>query len=249
MMDFILELYKNDNFTIYLTIALVVLVVLFVIVLLFGKRDQKLEETKRLQKIETDGFKEEDAEATKVEVTEEVKKEEQKENEDVHVTTFEPNVPEVDEDKTEVIAMPKAMSEEKPLLSDNEDSKPISMEELPELKFDEIALENDLNELENIKKKFDEIDIPEVEVKKEDSNPKVFSSVFVPEKNEANMFAMDDDEDTIELPTLKSVEKTEEEVVEATEEAEETKDETPLLSEDSNSFSFDSVEGETYNLK
>lgn len=246
MMDFILELYKNDNFTIYLTIALVVLVVLFVIVLIFGKRDQKLEETKRLQKIEMDSFKEEKVEPTKVEVTEEVKKEEPvKEdkgvNEEVHVTTFEPSAPQVDEDKTEVIEMPKTISEVKPLLSDSEDSKPISMEELPELKFDEKALENDLNELENIKKKFDEINIPEVKPKEDANiNPKVFSSVFVPEKKDANIFAMDDDEDTIELPTLKSMEKPKEEPV---------KEEAPLLSEDNSSFNFDSVEGETYNLK
>ena len=52
MMDFIYELYKNDNFTLYLTIALVVLIILFVIVFFFGKKDHKLEETKRLQKID-----------------------------------------------------------------------------------------------------------------------------------------------------------------------------------------------------
>ena len=58
-MNFIYELYKNDNFTTYLLIALVVLVVLFIVVLIFGKKDQKLEETKRLQKIDVDAFKEE----------------------------------------------------------------------------------------------------------------------------------------------------------------------------------------------
>lgn len=52
MMDFIYKLYSYDNFTLYLTIALIVLVILFVLVFIFGKKDQKLEETKRLQKIE-----------------------------------------------------------------------------------------------------------------------------------------------------------------------------------------------------
>ena len=47
MMDFIYDLYQNDNFVLYLTIALVILVILFVVVLFFGKKDQKLEETKK----------------------------------------------------------------------------------------------------------------------------------------------------------------------------------------------------------
>ena len=51
-MDFIYELYQNDNFVIYLTIALVILIILFVVVLFLGKRDKKLEETRKLQKIE-----------------------------------------------------------------------------------------------------------------------------------------------------------------------------------------------------
>lgn len=76
MMDFIYELYQNDNFVLYLTIALVILIILFVLVLIFGKRDQKLEETKRLQKIEVDTFKEEKpVEEVKLEVPKEAKEE------------------------------------------------------------------------------------------------------------------------------------------------------------------------------
>ena len=60
MVDFIYELYQNDNFVLYLTISLVILIILFVLVLIFGKHDQKLEETRKLQKIEVDNaFKEE----------------------------------------------------------------------------------------------------------------------------------------------------------------------------------------------
>ena len=59
MMDFIYELYKSDNFVMILSIVLVVLVLLFVLVFIFGKKDQKLEETKRLQKLEMDTFKKE----------------------------------------------------------------------------------------------------------------------------------------------------------------------------------------------
>ena len=78
MMDFIYDLYQNDNFVLYLTIALVILVILFVVVLFFGKKDQKLEETKRLQKIELDNaFKEEKELPEKIEV--EVKNDDEKE--------------------------------------------------------------------------------------------------------------------------------------------------------------------------
>ena len=78
MMDFIYDLYQNDNFVLYLTIALVILVILFVVVLFFGKKDQKLEETKRLQKIELDNaFKEEKELPEKIEV--EVKNDDVKE--------------------------------------------------------------------------------------------------------------------------------------------------------------------------
>lgn len=75
MKDFIYKLYSYDNFTLYLTIILVILVILFVLVLIFGKRDQKLEETKmlRLAELEKNGlkqdaFKEENKEPEKVEV-------------------------------------------------------------------------------------------------------------------------------------------------------------------------------------
>lgn len=74
MKDFIYGLYQNDNFTLILVIALVVLIIAFVVVYFFGKKDQKLEETKRLQKIELDAFKQEENVPEKVEVKEELKK-------------------------------------------------------------------------------------------------------------------------------------------------------------------------------
>lgn len=58
MQEFLITLYEIENFTTYLTITIAVLVVLFFLVLFLGKKDQKLEETKRLQKLEVDGFKE-----------------------------------------------------------------------------------------------------------------------------------------------------------------------------------------------
>lgn len=231
MMDFIYELYQNDNFVLYLTIALVILIVLFVIVLIFGKRDQKLEETRKLQKIEMDTFKEvpmdENKEDSKLEVP--TLKEEKKEipsapaetepakpaksifddtqvipiakneeakptddSEEISVTTFEPE--EEKEDVPEIPELPKKESAPaKPLLDVDEENKPINIQELNEIKFDDAGLENDLNELESIKKEFDSIKLPSTEEtpkseKKPEERkgynsykpgPKVFSSVFV----------------------------------------------------------------------
>lgn len=261
MKDFLYNLYQNDNFTLYLTIALVVLVVLFVIVLIFGKKDQKLEETKRLQKIELEGFKEENKEPEKIEVpvkedvpepsVEEVKEEVapvEDNTEEVTVTTFEPEVKEdepVVEEKDDTIVFTK---DDKPLFEAVEDEVPLN---IPDFGFDE--LESNLNSLEDIKKEFNNIELPDkVEVKEEEPilteskpNTEVFSSVFVnnsdiPTNNEESKVSLfsieDDEEDTIELPTLK-VEKKEESVAPLTDHEEEKP------------FNFDDISGETYDIK
>ena len=136
MMDFIYELYKSDNFVMILSIVLVVLVLLFVLVFIFGKKDQKLEETKRLQKLEMDTFKKEkENDDVKLEVpvsesvlpvapvevrTEPTPIEEEKpiSNEDANMVVFEPEekpsiIPLEDEVENKIPVMPK------PLFSDN----------------------------------------------------------------------------------------------------------------------------------
>ncbi len=70
MQDILDKMYSIDNFTTYLIIAIVVLIVLFVLVLMLGKKDKKLEETRRLQKLTQDGFKDESV-STPVEVKKE----------------------------------------------------------------------------------------------------------------------------------------------------------------------------------
>ena len=256
MKDFLYNLYQNDNFTLYLTIALVVLVVLFVIVLIFGKKDQKLEETKRLQKIELEGFKEENKEPEKIEVPvkedvpeppiEEVALVEDN-TEEVTVTTFEPEVKEVEptlEEKDDTIVFTK---DDKPLFEAVEDEVPLN---IPDFGFDE--LESNLTSLEDIKKEFNDIEVPSTEEVKEEPilteskpNTEVFSSVFVnnsdiPTNNEESKVSLfsieDDEEDTIELPTLK-VEKKEESVAPLTDHEEEKP------------FNFDDISGETYDIK
>ena len=89
MNEFMNKMYSYDNFGIYLILAIVILVILFFVILFFGKRDKKnreLEETKRLEKLNPDLFKD-DSKEEKVEVvdsnvitpiTNEVKPEEEK---------------------------------------------------------------------------------------------------------------------------------------------------------------------------
>lgn len=235
MKDFIYGLYQNDNFTLILVIALVVLIIAFVVVYFFGKKNQRLEETKRLQKIDLDAFKQEEKAPEKVEVKEEVKNEpEVKEivNEDVNVTEF---IPDIKEEIEEEVNIP-LKEEVKPLFKDHEEEeKPISINELASDLEDE-KLENDLSSLESIKNEFNSINIPEVKEEVEKPvfkpSPQIFSSVFVDKKEEnivsnneeehvteikkkekpmdAKLFSIinDEDEDDIELPSLKNEETT-----------------------------------------
>ena len=222
MKDFILKMYSNDNFTLYLTIALVVLIILFFIVLFFGKKDKKLQETQKLQKI-NDTFKEEKKEAKlEIEAPEEPKAlPEQVKDE-----------PEIKEEAT-VIAEPKEekvnMTTVEPDLSHIVEEKQNDFEEIND------SLEKELTELENLKREFNDIEIPQKEekqeeveikeeVKEEKAKPQVFSSVFVDKPIE----------DDFELPTLK----------------EDVKKETEPVKEDSEikTFSFDDISGETYDL-
>ena len=192
MMDFIYDLYQNDNFVLYLTIALVILVILFVVVLFFGKKDQKLEETKRLQKIELDNaFKEEKELPEKIEVdvkNDDVKEEvpvnnEKKEGELPKKSIFDEttSIPLVKEESKDVkIAEPQnvevttfepIIKEEKPKVEEKmvslveEDDKPLFM---PNNDIDDIG--KDLSELEKLKEEFRSMDLP----KEEESKP-IFS--------------------------------------------------------------------------
>ncbi len=183
MMDFIYDLYQNDNFVLYLTIALVILVILFVVVLFFGKKDQKLEETKRLQKIELDNaFKEENTEPTKVEASE-VKEEKPKVEEELPKKSIfdeTSSIPLVKEEVSEDVKIEEPQNvevttfepkiEEKPKVEEKmvslveEEDKPLFM---PNSDIDDIG--KDLSELEKLKEEFKSIDLP-----KEESKP-IFS--------------------------------------------------------------------------
>lgn len=58
MKDFLIRLYQIENFVMYISITIAVLVVIFILVLFLGKKDQKLEQTRKLKKIDEAAFKE-----------------------------------------------------------------------------------------------------------------------------------------------------------------------------------------------
>ncbi len=75
MQNLLNDIYSIDNIITYIIMAIVALVILFVIILIFGKKDQKLEETKRLElmnknlddKKDEDAFKQENTSGVKLE--------------------------------------------------------------------------------------------------------------------------------------------------------------------------------------
>ena len=251
MKDFIYGLYQNDNFTLILVIALVVLIIAFVVVYFFGKKDQKLEETKRLQKIELDAFKQEEKVPEKVEVKEELKKEDEvKEtiDEDVNVTEF---IPDVKEEIEEEVNIPLKKEEEvKPLFKDHEEEeKPISINELASDLEDE-KLESDLNSLESIKNEFNSINIPEVKEEMEKPvfkpSPQIFSSVFV-DKKEENIVSNNEEEHVTEIK--KEQKPMDAKLFSIIDDEDEEDIELPSLKNEEVTNDLDKINGEVYNLK
>ena len=251
MKDFIYGLYQNDNFTLILVIALVVLIIAFVVVYFFGKKDQKLEETKRLQKIELDAFKQEEKVPEKVEVKDELKKEDEvKEtiNEDVNVTEF---IPDVKEEIEEEVNIPLKKEEEvKPLFKDHEEEeKPISINELSSDLEDE-KLENDLSSLESIKNEFNSINIPEVKEEMEKPvfkpSPQIFSSVFV-DKKEENIVSNNEEEHVTEIK--KEQKPIDAKLFSIIDDEDEEDIELPSLKNEEVTNDLDKINGEVYNLK
>ena len=251
MKDFIYGLYQNDNFTLILVIALVVLIIAFVVVYFFGKKDQKLEETKRLQKIELDAFKQEEKVPEKVEVKEELKKEDEvkeSSNEDVNVTQF---IPDVKEEIEEEVNIPLKKEEEvKPLFKDHEEEeKPISINELSSDLEDE-KLENDLSSLESIKNEFNSINIPEVKEEMEKPvfkpSPQIFSSVFV-DKKEENIVSNNEEEHVTEIK--KEQKPMDAKLFSIIDDEDEEDIELPSLKNEEVTNDLDKINGEVYNLK
>jgi hypothetical protein len=137
MADFLNNLYSNPNFAMYLIIAIIVLVIVFVLVLLLGKKDKKLEETKRLEKINQDTFKE-TSEPVKLESSEE------KVPEPMTDILLQPQPSEMhyDDNKEEVFKATNNNFVEPAKMETDEEPTPIVMPEPPKM---ETPINNDEN--------------------------------------------------------------------------------------------------------
>ena len=259
MKDFIFNLYSNDNFTVILTIILVILVIAFFIVLFFGKKDKKLQETQRLQKL-NNAFKEETKEE-KIEVPKEDIKEEKDsvvvvkpmdeppfddmpevKTEPVkeEVPVVEPKVedaPKVEEPIIKEVEIPKEEVSSKIPEPDNVEVKEFKVEEEPKEKdfhFDELSasLEKELTALENIKNEFNSIKVVKEERSETPLEEKEKQEKSAPQVFSSVFVKKEKIEDTAEfdLPALKDGKN---DVTEKKEEKE---------------FSFNDIEGESYNL-
>ncbi len=70
MKDFIISLYSNENFPIFLGLFIILLVIAFIVVYFWGRKDQKLVETRKLEKLKVEDAFKETSEKEKAEVRE-----------------------------------------------------------------------------------------------------------------------------------------------------------------------------------
>ena len=205
MTNFLNNLYNNEHFVLYLSIAIGVLVVLFIIVYFCGRKDQKLEETRKIKLESLKGFKEENKEITddkKLEVENPlivedeteilpVINDEDKQPNEVTTTVFEPindessqkNIKEdtkIEEPTIEII----------PFQEDKEEYNDPKMAQIDN------DLEKELSDLAKIKDEFYKMD---VDNNSDVSDQQFFSSVYVNNENNHNKAL----EENMDLPTLK----------------------------------------------
>ena len=236
MEELLNKLFSYDNFSLYLTIAIVVLIILFIIILFFGKKDQKereLEATKRLQQINEENTFKEESEVAKVEIAPNTEK---LENDTIIVPKIEDikvdNNGEIESNNEQETVLPIINNDLQVEENNNPFNEPIfeKVEETPLVLSDTVEENHEevnvpvfnfdtvIKDAEEVKK--------EEEIKKEEEvplvNPQIFSSVYAPQKEE-------DEDVEMELPSLKK----EEEVIEK-----------PIL----NDYNLNDLSGETYNI-
>jgi CBS domain-containing protein len=163
MNDFLNQLYSNEHFSMYLFVAIILLVIVFLLILFLGKKDKQLEETKRLEKLNQDGVKSEENKISEGIVTDEVK--EEVHMPDILITNPNDNVYEankkVENDVVEDVPVISQNNEEQVENKDddlmiqfenNNDAPLLSSDEEKPLVFDNIPTEdnNDVDEMISI---------------------------------------------------------------------------------------------------
>lgn len=154
MQNLLNDIYSIDNIITYIIMAIVALVILFVIILIFGKKDQKLEETKRLElmnknlddKKDEDAFKQENVEGVKLEKEQIHEKypdillpssnQSEKENTDV-IKEVQPLQEKIEKDEESTISIPFEKLNETPILKKKEEIPLIINKEQEIPKIDE----------------------------------------------------------------------------------------------------------------
>lgn len=154
MQNLLNDIYSIDNIITYIIMAIVALVILFVIILIFGKKDQKLEETKRLElmnknlddKKDEDAFKQENVEGVKLEKEQIHEKypdillpssnQSEKENTDV-IKEVQPLQEKIEKDEEPTISIPFEKLNETPILKKKEEIPLIINKEQETSKIDE----------------------------------------------------------------------------------------------------------------
>ncbi len=261
MQEFFNNLYSIENFTLYLIIAIAVLVVLFIIVLFMGKKDQKLEETKRLEKLslEKNGFKDL-SDKVKAE-TPVVKEEKKKEVVDILLppipspTELKEETPKeetkVEEKKEDVVIEKPILEEIKPepiKLLNKEETNSISRKEEVAVKSENKVIEPVISsEIKLPELNFDEVineiaeDPKKEEMKKEESTFKkteLFSSVYAPPKNDNTIDLTNEEiKEEIKVEPIKSIDNEVIDLPKKKAKVGEVKQ-----------FDFNNISGETYNI-
>ena len=259
MNEMLEKLYSYEYFGLYLLLSIIVLVLLFLVVLFFGKKDKvkrEIEATRKLELINAEAFKEEEIkDAVEVKVNDELTKDNELENAPVinnESTIFdEPLLERIEEKplkledtlifnmnnevkKEEVIDNTLVKEEENIIVNEVTNNK--EEQEVEEFNFETMEvpvfnLEEIVKDVENVKNTSTQNSYSK--------GPQIFSSVYVPEKKEEIPEKVEVpvekalEDISFELPTLKNEEKENGEI------------KVPELTD----YNLNELSGETYTIK
>lgn len=256
-MEFLYKLYDMEYFGIGLFIVIAILIFLFLIILFFGKKDEKnrkLEETKKLELEATNGFKEEKEKQEDLSIP----VIEQPVIQDSVVNEVKPNSVEINSETLVDNFMPRSLDEiENDFTVTDAENKMDSSLEIPSNSLNDIDIDSlfqanitsDINEIPQNNENKEDIILENVEEKKELENIKMevpFSSVYMnnelPKMNEnlnIEESKVENEKNTFELPKMADNQNI----------ITDKKEQTPTIEKIADFDSlFGEIETETYNI-